>query len=172
MTQNAPAARRPTQSERTARTRSALLGAARELFAERGFAATGREDIAARAGVTRGALYHHFDSKQDIAVAVVKELDEELTRRVVAAARTGRTAYDRLRRSCRAYIDACAEPDVARIFADAPTILGPEECRSLNANSCAALLEPALVAVAAEGRDVPGDRATATSLILGMLNEG
>src|SRR5690348_16872959 len=52
-----------TQAERTARTRAALIGAARALFAERGYAGAGREEIVERAGVTRGAMYHHFASK-------------------------------------------------------------------------------------------------------------
>src|SRR5438309_11391733 len=77
---------RVTQATRRERTRSALLTAARELFAERGFADTGRDDIAARAGVTSGALYHHFESKTAVAAAVVEALDAELVDRGVAAA--------------------------------------------------------------------------------------
>ena len=80
---------RETQVARSARTRGALLGAARELFAEKGFASTGREEIAERAGVTRGALYHHFASKTDLAAAVVEQLEGELVDQVVAAARRG-----------------------------------------------------------------------------------
>src|SRR4051794_41023814 len=106
----------PTQAERTAKTRAALLAAARQLFTERGFAQTGRDDIATRAGVTRGALYHHFASKADVVAAVVDELEAELVERVVAAGRTGTGSLDQLRRSCRAYIDACTEPAIARIL--------------------------------------------------------
>src|ERR1700722_15478697 len=69
---------RETQAVRSARTRRALLDAARALFAEKGFAATGRDEIAERAGVTRGALYHHFASKTEVAAAVVAELESEL----------------------------------------------------------------------------------------------
>ena len=71
---------RRTQAERTATTRGALLRAARELFAERGFAATGRDDIAERAGVTRGALYHHFESKEAILVELLGCYHSELDR--------------------------------------------------------------------------------------------
>src|SRR5271167_1827275 len=80
---------RQTQAARSARTRGALLAAARELFAAKGFAATGREEIAERAGVTRGALYHHFASKTHVAAAVVEQLEGELVDLVVAAALRG-----------------------------------------------------------------------------------
>ena len=75
-----------TQAERSAATRAALLAAARQLFAERGFNGAGREEIARRAGVTRGALYHHFARKQDLFVAVVEDLEAALGERIVAAA--------------------------------------------------------------------------------------
>jgi AcrR family transcriptional regulator len=157
---------RRTQVERRERTRGALLAAARELFAERGVADTGREEIAARAGVTRGALYHHFESKAAVAVAVIEAVDHELSTRVVAAARRGTSPFDQLRRSCRAYIDACAEPDIARILLEAPLVLTPDALRAMNEASCVHLLEPAL-----ERLDVVGDRRTAARLVLGMLNE-
>ena len=162
---------RLTQSQRTARTRSALLRAARELFAEHGFAKTGRDGIAERAGVTRGALYHHFATKTDVAAAVLQELEAELVDRVVTAARSGTSAYDQLHRGCRAYIDMCAEPAVARILVDAPAVLGMEACRAISAESCVRLLNAALANTAGEGIDVPGDPEIAANLLLGILNE-
>lgn len=158
---------RRTQEARRTATRAALLAAARELFTERGFAGTGREDIAERAGVTRGALYHHFDSKQAAFSAVVDELEAELVDRVVAAARRGNSPFDQIRRASRAYIDACVEPDVARILTDAPAVLGLAECRARDAATCAALLDTALTPAV----DVPGDREVAVALLLGLLNE-
>lgn len=158
---------RRTQAERRETTRAALLAAARELFAERGFAATGREDIAERAGVTRGALYHHFDSKAALALAVIEELDAELRATVLAAGQRGTDPLDSLRRSCRAYLDACADPGIARIVAEAPAFLGPELLRAIGDASCLHLLEAGM----GEGLSAPGDRATAARLLLGMLDE-
>src|SRR6516162_11781160 len=80
---------RRRQADRSAATIAALVGAARELFAEQGFAATSRDQIAERAGVTRGALYHHFESKTALAAAVVAELETDLVDRVVSAALEG-----------------------------------------------------------------------------------
>ena len=157
---------RRTQAERTEKTRGALLDAARALFAERGFADTGREDIAERAGVTRGALYHHFESKAAVAVAVIEAVDAELVDRVVAAAQTTTDPFDQLRRSSRAYIEACAEPGIARLLLEAPLVLTPDALRAMNEATCVQLLEPILAQL-----DVVGDRKTAARLVLGMLNE-
>jgi AcrR family transcriptional regulator len=163
---------RETQAARTARTRGALLEAARELFAEKGFAETGRDEIASRAGVTRGALYHHFASKSDVMAAVCEQLQAELVARVVGAGLEGKDVREQLHRACRAYMDACADPSIAQILADAPAVLGIKECRALDAASCVPLLEAAFASGAAEGLEVPGDPAVLASLLLGLLNEG
>jgi AcrR family transcriptional regulator len=162
---------RETQAVRSARTRGALLGAARELFAEKGFASTGREEIAERAGVTRGALYHHFASKTDLAAAVVEQLDGELVDLVVAAALRGSGVRDQLHRGCRAYMDACAEPTMARILADAPAVLGIEACRALDTVACAPLMADVFARAEEEQIAVPGDPEVAAALLLGFLNE-
>jgi AcrR family transcriptional regulator len=162
---------RETQAARSARTRGALLAAARELFAAQGFAATGREEIAERAGVTRGALYHHFASKTDLAAAVVEQLEGELVDLVVAAALQGSGVRDQLHRGCRAYMDACADPTMARILADAPAVLGIEACRALDAVACAPLLAEVFARAVEEGITVPGDPEVAAALLLGFLNE-
>jgi AcrR family transcriptional regulator len=162
---------RETQAERSARTRAALLASARRLFAEKGFAATGREEIAEVAGVTRGALYHHFASKTEVAAAVVAEIEDELVERVVTAALESRGLRDQLLRGCRAYVEACADPTMARILADAPAVLGIEACRALDAAACIPLLLTAFSQAEAEGMAVPGDPGVAAALLLGFLNE-
>jgi AcrR family transcriptional regulator len=163
--------RRRTQADRSARTTAALIKAARELFADQGFAATSRDQIAQRAGVTRGALYHHFDSKTAVAAAVVAELEDELVERVVAAAAEGEDVRAQLHLACRAYMDAAADPTIARILADAPAVLGVAACRQLDAESCLPLLEEGFARAAEEGVEVPGEPAVAAVLLLGMLNE-
>src|SRR5215207_8625373 len=77
---------RRTQEERRAATRRALLGAARELFAEGGYHSTAAGEIVKRAGLTRGAMYHHFEDKRDLFRAVVEEVEVEVDEIVLAEA--------------------------------------------------------------------------------------
>src|SRR6266545_457274 len=79
--------RMASHAERTDRTRRALLDAARPLFEARGFQAVAAEELVAAAGVTRGALYHHFEGKEGLFEAVVDQVMGELHRRMAAAAR-------------------------------------------------------------------------------------
>ncbi len=78
---------------------------------------------------------------------------------------------DQLHRGCRAYMDACADPTMARILADAPAVLGIEACRALDAVACAPLLAEVFTQAEAEGITVPGDPEVAAALLLGFLNE-
>jgi AcrR family transcriptional regulator len=164
-------ATRRTQAERSATTKTALLRAARELFAERGFAATSRDEIAELAGVTRGALYHHFDGKEAVLRAVVLEMEMELVERVAAAARAAPRGMDQLRAGCLAYLDACTEPAIRRIqLLEGPAVLGWEEIRELNASYSVDLLQPALAAAMNRPADDADVNITA-HLLLGALNE-
>jgi len=128
---HAPPPRR-TQQERRAATRAALLAAGRELFAAKGFAGAGREEIVERAGVTRGAMYHHFASKEDLFRAVYEVCEEEILEQVMAAAAGARDPKEMLRLGSLAYLDVAARADVRRIcLIDAPAVLAPEVRREL-----------------------------------------
>jgi AcrR family transcriptional regulator len=114
----------PSQIERTEATTTALIGAARELFAADGYAATSLDAVVAKAGVTKGALYHHFSSKRDLFAAVFAAEQVRISGAVIAAA------------GCRAFVEICQEPGVQRIFLlDAPTALGWEMTRELESGS-------------------------------------
>ena len=115
------------QAERSEATRSALLRAGRELFTEKGFADTATEEVVARAGVTRGALYHHFRDKTDLFRAVHEELENELIERV-AAAMGSDDVLEAVVASTTAYLEACRDPAYQRItHTDGPGVLGWEE---------------------------------------------
>lgn len=114
-----------TQAERAAATRDALIRAATDLFAARGYVDTPREKICRRARVTRGALDHHFDGKKGLFRAVVEDVEIRLDHRIAAAALSERDPVARLKAGCHAYLDAATEPEVRRILLlDARAVLG------------------------------------------------
>jgi len=114
-----------TQAERSEATRTALLRAARELFSSKGYASAGREEIVALAGVTRGALQHHFGDKRSLFLAVYEEVEAEVvTATANAAMALGDEPLEQLRTGCQAYLDAVLDPAVQRICAiDGPAVL-------------------------------------------------
>ena len=117
----------PTKAEQADATRTALSAAARQLFTERGYAATSTTEIVERAGVTRGALYHHFAAKDDLFRAVFEQLEGEVTKLVAEEALTSPDPLEQLRRGTRAYLDACIDPAVQRVvLLDGPSVLGWE----------------------------------------------
>ena len=115
---------RRTQAERSAATRGALLAAARRLFGEKGYLATGREEIVEAAGVTRGAMYHHFAGKEDLFRAVYEELEHEILATVSAAAVKFGDPLEQLVVGSQAYLDAAMDAAVQRvILLDGPSVL-------------------------------------------------
>lgn len=124
------------------------MEAARALFAEKGFAGTGREEIVERAGVTRGALYHHFASKADLFRAVYEQVENDLNEAIATAALAATDPMEQLQLGTRAFLDAAAQPDVRRIvLLDAPSVLPPDVRRELMGRYGLGLMREALRAV-------------------------
>lgn len=123
---------RRTQAERTEATTTALVDAARELFAGDGYDATSLDSVAARAEMTKGAVYHHFAGKRQLFEAVfVREVERMATPLVQAYGRK-RDPWDAFGAACRAFLDECLEPGTQRIvLLDAFTALGWEQMRRL-----------------------------------------
>jgi AcrR family transcriptional regulator len=123
---------RQTQAARSESTRAALLSAARDLFARHGYAGASSEAIVAAAGVSRGALQHHFVDKQSLFLAVYEQVESEVVR---ATAEAGMAVghsdpLEVLRAGCHAYLDAVLDPAVQRICAvDGPAVL-PRDTRN------------------------------------------
>jgi AcrR family transcriptional regulator len=127
----------PTKAVKAEATRRALIAAARELFGEQGYAATSVDEIAREAGVTKGALYHHFRDKDDLFRAVVEDVKRDVTD-VVGAAFLSATADNETMHSLelgfRAFIEAHLDPAVQRIsIIDARSVLDASTRRSLDA---------------------------------------
>jgi AcrR family transcriptional regulator len=125
---------RRTQADRTAATRAALVAAARQLFAEHGYAEVGTERVAQAAGVTRGALYHQFADKADLFAAVLEAVEVDLTQRLieVVAALPQDDPIALVAAGAEAWLDASVEPEVRRIaLLDGPAVLGWERWREV-----------------------------------------
>jgi AcrR family transcriptional regulator len=144
---------RRTQAERSAATRAALLAAARRLFAEHGYAGTGREEIVRAAGVTRGALYHHYAGKEDLFRAVYEELEHEIMARVGAAAEASADPAEMLRLGALAYLDAALDPAVQRVvLIDGDAVLGWEVRQEIAGGLALGLVRDALAAAMDAGQ--------------------
>jgi AcrR family transcriptional regulator len=163
---------RRTQAERTEATRGALIAAARRLFAERGYADVGTEEVVRAAGVTRGALYHHFRGKRELMRAVYEQIEAELATEVGGAVVPGAGALETLRRGAEFFLDACLEPEVQRIaLVDAPAVLGWEEWREIGARYGLGLIEALLVAGIDQGEIRRQPVEPLAHALLGALDE-
>jgi AcrR family transcriptional regulator len=125
--------KRGSKAAQSEATRAKLLKAARRLFAKRGFAAVGTEEIVKKAGVTRGALYHQFEDKKDLFRAVFEQVESDVATGIVARAEADADdPVDVLRSGTRLWLDACLDPEVRRIvLVDGPSVLGFEEWRAI-----------------------------------------
>lgn len=169
--------RRSRRAEHVADTRRALLRAARELFAERGFAATGTEDIVTAADVTRGALYHHFKDKADLFRAVMAECAQEMAQRLVEQ-ETARAeqhpgdAWQLLRSGFQSFLDACNDAQFQRIvLIEGPAVLGHSAWDALVEEHGYILLAEALTEAVREGNvdDLPV--APLTRMLAALISE-
>jgi AcrR family transcriptional regulator len=96
-------------------TRQQLIDVARQLFTERGYAGTSVEDIIERAGVARGALYHHFPGKDALFAAVYQVVQAEVATAVVTAALAADDPAQAVYTGLSAFLDACLQPEFRQI---------------------------------------------------------
>src|ERR1700710_3190353 len=152
--------RRP-QTERAEATRGSLIAAARRLFTERGYDDVGTEEIVRAAGVTRGALYHHFGGKSGLLDAAYEQLEAESTERVarIVLGSDLHSPLEAMAAGIEAFLAECAEPELRQIaLHDAPAVLGWGRWREVGAANGLGLIEASLAAAieAGEIRDPPG----------------
>jgi AcrR family transcriptional regulator len=162
-----------TKAEQREATTAALIDAARALFAERGYAGVGTEEIVQKAGVTRGALYHHFKGgKEDLFRAVLVQVSAETTQRVIAAASTTDDPWEELVIGTDAFLDACTRPEVQRIMLiDGPSVLGWDMWREADGNVALGLLEAAITHAMNSGRMVRQPPRPLAHVLLGAIDE-
>jgi AcrR family transcriptional regulator len=136
------------RARQSAATRGAIVAAARRLFAEHGYAGVATEEIVREAGVTRGALYHHFRDKKDLFRAVYEAIEQQNAERIAKAALAETGPWEQQQAAVGAFLDTCLEPDVQRIaLVDAPSVLGLEDWREIEARYGLALVRAGLQAV-------------------------
>jgi AcrR family transcriptional regulator len=137
-------------------TRAALIGVATELFAANGYDGTAIPAVLDAAGVSRGALYHHFESKEALFEAVLQSVEAQATVKVTRAAGGATDPLNGLRRGCAAYLAMCRDPVVRQIsLIDAPAVVGWERWREIDEQHAFGLVKAAIAAIAADGRVKP-----------------
>lgn len=161
------------QAQRSQATRRKLVDAGRRLFADRGFAAVGTEELVREAGVTRGALYHQFADKADLLEAIVDEVDGELTQAIAAGAMAGAAGpVSALRAGAEAFLTAITTHDLHRlVLVDAPSVLGWERWRAISLRHGLGLIEAALAGGMEAGAIRRASTRPLAHVLLGALDE-
>jgi AcrR family transcriptional regulator len=166
---------RRSQAQRTEQTRKALIAAGRKLFAARGYDDVGAEEIVRAAGLTRGALYHHFPSgKAGLLEAIYERLEAESTERVARVVLDSEmdSPLAAMKAGVAAFLDECAEPGFQRIVLhDAPAVLGWDRWREISASNGLGLIEASLIAAIEAGEIRPLPVKPTAHLLLGALDE-
>jgi len=166
--------KRRTQRERTESTREALLAAARQLFTERGYDDVGTEEIVRAAGVTRGALYHHYGDKASLLEAVYNRIEAESTERVARIVLDSdlHSPLAAMKAGIEAFLEECEKPELRQVaLHDAPAVLGWERWREIGAANGLGLIEASLGAAVEAGEIRPVPVKPTAHLLMGALDE-
>jgi AcrR family transcriptional regulator len=158
--------------ERGRATRERLIEAAREQFGTVGYDAASLDAILAAAGVKRGALYHHFESKQELFDAVLDREVAEIAQRIAKTAGAASDPVESLRIGCRAWLRMALDPELQRIvLLDPPSVVGWTRWRELDELHTLGGLRRNLELIAEQGRLADGDIDLFAHMILASLSE-
>jgi AcrR family transcriptional regulator len=134
-------------------TRGQLIEVATGLFADHGYEGTSIEAVLTAAGVSRGALYHHFAGKEALFTAVLEALSEHITAQLTEIISGCTDPVDAVRTSALAWIDLAGDPVIQRIMlVDAPSVLGWEQWRAMDEGRTVGAMRAMLQAVSDTGR--------------------
>ena len=160
------------QAERRAATAEAILRAGRRLFGERGFAATTIDDIAEAARVAKGAVYHHFATKEALFEAVFDQVSRDLVLEIDRAVRTEKDVLAAMVAGTQHYFTACAKGPICQIILrDGPAVLGWERWREIDAQHFGGKIPRALAAAMDAGLLVRQPVEPLARLLLGAMTE-
>lgn len=160
-----------TKIEQTLRTRRAILDRARQLFATKGYAATGTEEIIAGLGITRGALYHQFGDKLGVFQAVVAEAYDEMTGYISTKVESIEDSWEQLVLGCQAFLEIVQREDLRRlVLVEAPAVLAVDTLVEFDRYGFG-LLHQGIERVVSEGKLETIDAEGFAHLVNGSLNE-
>lgn len=162
------------RARHTDETRKAMVSAARQLFATKGYHSVGIREFAAEAGLTRGALYHHFEGKEDLFVAVMEDIQEELKGNAAARHRAPSRPdrWTQLRRDLQFALDEMTAPEVVQILLiDAPSVLGWQKWREHRQRFGLAAIRKAIETSIADGLIAAQPELELAHLISASFNE-
>jgi len=161
-----------TQAERRDKTKTAIVKAARRIFGERGFAAATMDDVAAGARVAKGAVYHHFATKEAVFEAVFDQVSHDLVLEIDRAARTERDVLAAMVAGTQHYFAACAKGATCQIILrDGPAVLGWEHWREIDARHFGGKIPRALAAAMDAGLIARQPVEPLARLLLGAVTE-
>jgi AcrR family transcriptional regulator len=160
-----------TKAEQTQRTRRAILDRARQLFATKGYAATGTEETIEGLGITRGALYHQFGDKLGLFKAVIAEAYDEITDYIRAKVRSNDDIWEQLVVGCQAFLEIAQQDNLRRlVFIEAPAVLAADTLVEFDRYGFG-LLHQAIEVAVKEGKLNTIDAEGFAHLVNGALNE-
>jgi AcrR family transcriptional regulator len=162
----------PLREEHVAATRQALVTAARRRFGTLGFAGTSLDDVVADAGVTKGALYHHFRNKEHLFLAVYDEVEGELSAEAMTAAAGATTAVEMLQRGFGGFLDRALDREVQQIaLLDAMSVLGVEAKLEVDRRHSLAAVRGAVELGIGSGEVAPHDAEVLAQLLIAACSQ-
>tara|TARA_R110000868_G_scaffold159618_3_gene388584 strand:+ start:4929 stop:5549 length:621 start_codon:yes stop_codon:yes gene_type:complete len=160
------------QAERREATRGAIIRAATTLFGRNGFAATTVDELAEKAGVAKGAVYHHFATKEVLFEAVFEAVSQEVSAQVATAARKAPDLLASIGMGTKAYFKICSEGATGRIIlGDGPQVLGWQRWREIDSRHFGAVFPHILEAAIAQGLIDKQPVVPMANLLLGAVTE-
>ncbi|EUB95154.1 transcriptional regulator, TetR family [Rhizobium sp. CF080] len=163
----APRSAARPRKEMIAETRAKLIAAARHAFARQGYAEASMDDFTAGAGLTRGALYHHFGDKKGLLMAVIMQMDAEMSDRLSEISARAENPWRGFVDECVAYIEMSLEPEIQRIMLlDGPAVLG-DPSQWPNQSACIRATTASLQTLIDQGTIRPIDAEATARLVNG-----
>ena len=154
------------------KTAAQLVAVARRFFTTQGYSKTSLEDVVREAGVTRGALYHHFDGKKGLFLAVFTEAQADIANRLIEVDKSGSSIWDRFISCNRVFLEACLDSELQKIvLIDAPAVLGWDMWRKIDEEKTLGILRSHLKELIEKGIIKPLPLEPLTHAISGANNE-